>query len=74
EVIVAAGFERIHRPNLVGMGVLTLQFKAGTERNTLELAGTELYDVYGDIAAGTDLALVITRKTGQKLDVPVTCR
>lgn len=74
EVIVAEGFERIHRTNLVGMGVLPLQFKAGTNRNTLELDGTELYDVYGDIQAGSDLALVITRKNGEKLDVPVTCR
>jgi len=74
EVIVAEGFERIHRTNLVGMGVLPLQFKAGTDRNTLELDGTELYDVYGDIEAGSDLALVITRKSGEKLDVPVTCR
>ncbi|MGF1816412.1 hypothetical protein, partial [Vibrio splendidus] len=39
-----------------------------------ELDGTELYDVYGDIQAGSDLALVITRKNGEKLDVPVTCR
>ncbi|CAH6984639.1 Aconitate hydratase A [Vibrio chagasii] len=74
EVIVAEGFERIHRTNLVGMGVLPLQFKAGINRNTLELDGTELYDVYGDIQAGSDLALVITRKSGEKLDVPVTCR
>ncbi len=74
EVIVAEGFERIHRTNLVGMGVLPLQFKAGTNRNTLELDGTELYDVYGDIEAGSDFALVITRKNGEKLDVPVTCR
>jgi len=74
EVIVAEGFERIHRTNLVGMGVLPLQFKAGTNRNTLELDGTELYDVYGNIEAGSDLALVITRKNGEKLDVPVTCR
>ena len=74
EVIVAEGFERIHRTNLVGMGVLPLQFKEGTDRNTLQLDGTELYDVYGDIQAGSDLALVITRKSGEKLDVPVTCR
>ena len=74
EVNVAEGSERIHRTNLVGMGVLPLQFKAGTDRNTLQLDGTELYDIYGDIEAGSDLALVITRKNGKKLDVPVTCR
>ncbi|MGR5208860.1 MULTISPECIES: Fe/S-dependent 2-methylisocitrate dehydratase AcnD [unclassified Vibrio] len=74
EAIVAEGFERIHRTNLVGMGVLPLQFKPGTTRQTLELDGSELYDVVGDITPGAELALVITRTNGEKLDVPVTCR
>ncbi|MHA2709649.1 Fe/S-dependent 2-methylisocitrate dehydratase AcnD [Vibrio owensii] len=74
EAIVAEGFERIHRTNLVGMGVLPLQFKDGVNRNTLELDGTELYDVIGDITPSADLALVITRANGDKVDVPVTCR
>ncbi|MHC0044728.1 Fe/S-dependent 2-methylisocitrate dehydratase AcnD [Vibrio campbellii] len=74
EAIVAEGFERIHRTNLVGMGVLPLQFKDGVNRKTLELDGTELYDVIGDISPGADLALVITRANGKKVDVPVTCR
>ena len=74
EAIVAEGFERIHRTNLVGMGVLPLQFKPGVNRNTLELDGTELYDVVGEIKPGADLALVITRSNGDKVDVPVTCR
>ncbi|HAS8485618.1 TPA: Fe/S-dependent 2-methylisocitrate dehydratase AcnD [Vibrio vulnificus] len=74
EAIVAEGFERIHRTNLVGMGVLPLQFKAGVNRNSLQLDGTELYDVMGDIKPGADLALVITRTNGEKLDVAVTCR
>ncbi|EPH6197130.1 Fe/S-dependent 2-methylisocitrate dehydratase AcnD [Vibrio parahaemolyticus] len=74
EAIVAEGFERIHRTNLVGMGVLPLQFKPGVNRNTLELDGTELYDVVGEIKPGADLALVITRNNGEKVDVPVTCR
>ncbi|GAB2645903.1 Fe/S-dependent 2-methylisocitrate dehydratase AcnD [Vibrio panuliri] len=74
EAIVAEGFERIHRTNLVGMGVLPLQFKAGVNRHTLNLDGTELYDVVGDIAPEADLALVITRSNGEKLDVAVTCR
>ncbi|EJG0879468.1 Fe/S-dependent 2-methylisocitrate dehydratase AcnD [Vibrio parahaemolyticus] len=74
EAIVAEGFERIHRTNLVGMGVLPLQFKPGVNRNTLELDGTELYDVVGEIKPGADLALVITRGNGEKVDVPVTCR
>nr|WP_321280635.1 Fe/S-dependent 2-methylisocitrate dehydratase AcnD [uncultured Vibrio sp.] len=74
EAIVAEGFERIHRTNLVGMGVLPLQFKPGVNRNTLELDGTEVYDVVGEIKPGADLALVITRSNGEKVDVPVTCR
>ncbi|MEL7293077.1 MAG: Fe/S-dependent 2-methylisocitrate dehydratase AcnD [Pseudomonadota bacterium] len=74
EAIVAEGFERIHRTNLVGMGVLPLQFKPGTTRNTLELDGSELYDVVGDVTPGADLALVVTRASGEKFDVPVTCR
>ncbi|MCG6479605.1 Fe/S-dependent 2-methylisocitrate dehydratase AcnD [Vibrio parahaemolyticus] len=74
EAIVAEGFERIHRTNLVGMGVLPLQFQPGVNRNTLELDGTELYDVVGEIKPGADLALVITRSNGEKVDVPVTCR
>lgn len=74
EAIVAEGFERIHRTNLVGMGVLPLQFKDGVNRKTLELDGTEVYDVIGDITPGADLALVITRAKGDKIDVPVTCR
>lgn len=74
EAIVAEGFERIHRTNLVGMGVLPLQFKEGVNRLTLRLDGTELYDVVGDIKPGCDLALVITRQSGEKLDVAVTCR
>ncbi|ALM71060.1 2-methylcitrate dehydratase FeS dependent [Vibrio vulnificus] len=74
EAIVAEGFERIHRTNLVGMGVLPLQFKAGVNRNSLQLDGTELYDVMGEIKPGANLALVITRTNGEKIDVAVTCR
>ena len=78
EAIVAEGFERIHRTNLVGMGVLPLQFKQGTNRHTLALDGTELYDVKGDITPGCDLVLVITRVNGDQkgeiVEVEVTCR
>ncbi|WP_170066846.1 Fe/S-dependent 2-methylisocitrate dehydratase AcnD [Vibrio gangliei] len=74
EAIVAEGFERIHRTNLVGMGVLPLQFKAGEARHTLELDGTETFDVKGEIKPGADLVLIITRRNGEKLDVAVTCR
>ncbi|WP_044434298.1 Fe/S-dependent 2-methylisocitrate dehydratase AcnD [Acinetobacter ursingii] len=78
EAIVAEGFERIHRTNLVGMGVLPLEFKAGVNRKTLGLDGTELYSVIGNIAPRSTLTLVIERATadgkGEILEVPVTCR
>src|SRR5690554_1218224 len=78
EAIVAEGFERIHRTNLVGMGVLPLEFKPGTDRKTLGLDGTELYSVIGNIAPRSTLTLVIERSTAdgknQILEVPVTCR
>ncbi|KZN44433.1 Fe/S-dependent 2-methylisocitrate dehydratase AcnD [Pseudoalteromonas luteoviolacea] len=74
EVIVAEGFERIHRTNLIGMGVLPLEFKAGTTRLTLELDGTETYDVVGERTPGTTLTLVINRQNGERIEVDVTCR
>ncbi|NOL49554.1 Fe/S-dependent 2-methylisocitrate dehydratase AcnD [Pelistega europaea] len=74
EAIVAEGFERIHRTNLIGMGVLPLQFKPGVNRKTLELDGTETYDVVGERKPRTDLTLVIHRKNGETVEVPVTCR
>ncbi|OBP15085.1 Fe/S-dependent 2-methylisocitrate dehydratase AcnD [Rheinheimera sp. SA_1] len=74
EAIVAEGFERIHRTNLVGMGVLPLEFKAGVNRQTLGLDGTESYDVLGDRIPRADLTLVIHRRSGETLQVPVTCR
>ncbi len=74
EVIVAEGFERIHRTNLVGMGVLPLEFKSGVNRLTLGLDGTETYDVVGERKPRATLTLVIHRKNGEKVEVPVTCR
>ncbi|WP_238115726.1 Fe/S-dependent 2-methylisocitrate dehydratase AcnD [Vibrio cincinnatiensis] len=74
EAIVAEGFERIHRTNLVGMGVLPLQFKQGTNRLTLGIDGSELFDVEGDIQPGVDLTLRMTRKNGEQFSVPVICR
>ncbi len=74
EAIVAEGFERIHRTNLIGMGVLPLQFKEGVNRKTLALDGTETYDVIGERKPRTDLTLVIHRKNGETVEVPVTCR
>ena len=77
KVVVAQSFERIHRSNLVGMGVLPLQFKEGTTAQTLKLDGTESYDVVGLTAAikpQQDLTLRITRQSGGGEDVPVRCR
>ncbi|HWP18291.1 MAG TPA: Fe/S-dependent 2-methylisocitrate dehydratase AcnD [Burkholderiaceae bacterium] len=74
EAIVAEGFERIHRTNLIGMGVLPLEFKPGTTRLTLGIDGTETFDVVGDPTPRADLTLVIHRRNGQTLQVPVTCR
>ncbi len=74
EAIVAEGFERIHRTNLIGMGVLPLEFKAGVNRKTLALDGTETFDVIGQRRPRADLTLVIHRKNGEKVEVPVTCR
>ena len=74
EAIVAEGFERIHRTNLIGMGVLPLEFKPGVNRKTLGLDGTETYDVIGTRKPRADLTLVIHRKNGETVQVPVTCR
>ena len=74
EAIVAEGFERIHRTNLVGMGVLPLEFKAGDTRKTYAIDGTETYDVEGDIAPRADLVVVMSRANGDKIRIPVTCR
>jgi aconitate hydratase len=74
EAIVAEGFERIHRTNLVGMGVLPLEFKPGVNRKTLNLDGTETYDVVGERMPRATLTLVIHRKSGEMIEVPVSCR
>ena len=74
ETIVAEGFERIHRTNLIGMGVLPLEFRPGTDRRTLGLDGTETYDVVGERTPGAALTLVVRRRDGERLEVPVVCR
>jgi aconitate hydratase len=74
EVIVAEGFERIHRTNLVGMGVLPLEFKASVNRHTLDIEGSEIYDVIGERKPGACLELVLTRKNAERVSVPVICR
>ncbi len=77
KAVVAQSFERIHRSNLVGMGVLPLQFKEGTTAQTLKLDGTETYDIVGldaSIKPQQDLTLKITRKNGAVENVSVRCR
>jgi len=74
EAIAAEGFERIHRTNLVGMGVLPLEFKPGVNRVSLGLDGTETYDVVGERTPRATLTLVVHRKNGERVEVPVTCR
>ncbi|MDG5498993.1 Fe/S-dependent 2-methylisocitrate dehydratase AcnD [Marinobacter sp. BGYM27] len=74
EAIAAEGFERIHRTNLVGMGVLPLEFQPGTTRTTLGIDGTETFDVVGKPTAGATLTLVMTRRNGEQVEMPVICR
>ncbi|WP_250442167.1 MULTISPECIES: Fe/S-dependent 2-methylisocitrate dehydratase AcnD [unclassified Caballeronia] len=74
EAIVAEGFERIHRTNLIGMGVLPLEFKPGENRQTFGIDGTETYDVIGERKPRADLTLVIHRANGERVEVSVTCR
>ena len=71
---MAEGFERIHRTNLIGMGVLPLEFKPGVNRKTLSLDGTETYDVIGERKPRADLTLVIHRANGETVQAAVTCR
>jgi aconitate hydratase len=76
-VVVAQSFERIHRSNLVGMGVLPLQFKEGTTAASLGLDGYETYDVVGlspALRPQQDLTLRLTRRDGRVEEVPVRCR
>ncbi len=74
ETVVAEGFERIHRTNLIGMGVLPLEFRPGVNRLTLGLDGTETYDVTGERSPRATLTLVIHRRNGETVQVSVTCR
>jgi len=77
KAVIAESFERIHRSNLVGMGILPLQFKEGTNRQTLKLDGTETFDVLGiegDLKPRTDIKVVIHRADGSSQEVSVLCR
>ncbi len=74
EVIVAEGFERIHRTNLIGMGVLPLEFTNGETRHTYAIDGTETFDVEGTPAPGAALNVVVNRANGESVKIPVKCR
>ncbi|KGQ34496.1 aconitate hydratase [Gallibacterium genomosp. 2] len=74
EVVIAESIERIHRTNLVGMGVLPLQFKAGDSRHTYAIDGSELFDIEGEISPRCDLTVVMTRSNGEVVKFPVLCR
>ncbi|MEX0815727.1 MAG: aconitate hydratase AcnA [Dongiaceae bacterium] len=75
--VIAESFERIHRSNLVGMGVLPLQFKDGETRKTVGLDGGEVFDIVGPAAGlrpGMDVTCRITRPDGSRLEIVLTCR
>ena len=74
EAIIAEGFERIHRTNLVGMGVLPLEFKKGENREIYNIDGTETFDVKGDPTPLADLTVIMYRNNGESIEIPVTCR
>jgi aconitate hydratase len=74
EAIIAEGFERIHRTNLVGMGVLPLEFKPGANRKTFAIDGSETFDVIGEPAPRADLFVIMHRRNGERVEIPVTCR
>lgn len=74
EVLIAESVERIHRTNLVGMGVLPLQFKEGETRHTYTIDGSETFDIEGEISPRCDLTVVMTRANGDIVKFPVLCR
>ncbi|MCG3709816.1 Fe/S-dependent 2-methylisocitrate dehydratase AcnD [Aliarcobacter butzleri] len=74
EVLIAESIERIHRTNLVGMGVLPLQFKEGETRHTYAIDGTEIFEIVGDITPRCDLTVVMTRANGEVVKFSVLCR
>ena len=74
EAIVAEGFERIHRTNLIGMGILPLEFLPGESRLTHGIDGSETYDVMGERQPSARLTLIIHRRNGDLVEVPVICR
>ncbi len=77
KAVIAESFERIHRSNLIGMGVLPLQFKNGDDRESLELTGREVFDlrgIAGGITPGQDIACTIRYADGRTREIPLLCR
>ena len=77
KAVIVESFERIHRSNLVGMGILPLQFKDGQDRKSLKLDGTEVFDITGvadGITPAMDVACKITRADGSSEDITLLCR
>ena len=74
EAIIAEGFERIHRTNLVGMGVLPLEFQPGETRKTYAIDGSETFDVVGERTPGAELIVIMHRRDGERVEIPVKCR
>ncbi|SYX87532.1 aconitate hydratase AcnA [Paenibacillus alvei] len=77
KAVIAESFERIHRSNLVGMGVLPLQFQDGNSWQTLALTGTETFSIVGlsnNVEPGQSLQVVATREDGTQFEFPVTVR
>jgi len=74
EAIIAEGFERIHRTNLVGMGVLPLEFMPGETRKTYTIDGSETFDVVGERTPGATLTVIMQRRDGERVEIPVKCR
>ena len=74
EAIIAEGFERIHRTNLVGMGVLPLEFMHDETRRTYAIDGSEIFDVIGEISPGAELVVQMTRRSGETVHFTVRCR
>ncbi|PIJ51799.1 aconitate hydratase 1 [Erwinia sp. OLTSP20] len=75
-VVIAESFERIHRSNLIGMGILPLEFPAGESRKTLKLSGEEVIDIDGlaHLSPGCSVKVVLTRPDGSKLTLDTRCR
>jgi len=74
--VIAESFERIHRSNLVGMGVLPLQFKDGETRASLKLTGDDSFTIHGlaELAPGQDVEIEVTRTTGETFTFTAKCR